>query len=75
MLMEIVDGWIFWSAAGSISNAKEENRLIDLTQGRKTMSVLFTDSRHVLLSYLKPERLQPRFDASGAADEEPSQAE
>lgn len=44
-----------------IQNAKECGRLIDVTQGRKTMSVLFSDSEHVILSYLKPEKISERF--------------
>ena len=48
-----------------IQNAKEAGRLIDVTQGRKTYSVVFTDSEHVILSYLKPEQLVRRFDENG----------
>ncbi len=44
-----------------MQRAKDEGKLIDVTQGRKTMAVIFTDSAHVILSYLKPERLQLRF--------------
>ena len=44
-----------------VQRAKDEGKLIDVTQGRKTMAVIFTDSAHVVLSYLKPERLQLRF--------------
>lgn len=44
-----------------IQNAKELGKLIDVTQGRKTMSVIFTDSEHVVLSYLKPEKISDRF--------------
>ena len=39
-----------------VQNAKESGKLIDVSQGRKTMSVIFTDTEHVLLSYLKGER-------------------
>ena len=57
-----------------VQNAKEEGRLIDLTQGRKTASVLFTDSRHVLLSHLRPDRLRPRFDPQAVSlPEEPDE--
>jgi extracellular matrix regulatory protein A len=45
-----------------IQNAKDSGRLIDVTQGRKTMSVVFTDSEHVILSYLKPEQVTKRFE-------------
>ena len=44
-----------------IQNAKELGKLIVVTQGRKTMSVIFTDSEHVVLSYLKPEKISDRF--------------
>ena len=45
-----------------ISRAKDEGKLIDVTQGRKTASVVFTDSEHVILSYMKPERLSGRLE-------------
>lgn len=53
-----------------IQNAKEAGRLIDVTQGRKTYSVVFTDSEHVILSYLKPEQLVRRFDENGENGED-----
>lgn len=59
-----------------VQRAKEEGKLIDVTQGRKTMSVIFTDSAHVILSYLKPERLEPRFrDEDAGGEEVPAPAE
>ena len=51
-----------------IQNAKEAGRLIDVTQGRKTYSVVFTDSEHIILSYLKADRIVKRFE--GADGEE-----
>ena len=53
-----------------IQNAKEMGKLIDVTQGRKTLSVIVTDSEHIVLSYLKLEKLGERFRENGAADEE-----
>ena len=44
-----------------VQEAKEEKRLIDATQGRKTKAVIFTDSDHIVLSYLTAERLKERF--------------
>ena len=44
-----------------VQRAKDEGKLIDVTQGRKTLSVIFTDSEHVLLSYLKPEKLSEKL--------------
>ena len=41
--------------------AKEDRRLIDATQGRKTRSVIITDSNHVILSAIQPETIAQRF--------------
>lgn len=42
-------------------DARAEGRLIDATQGRKTRSILVTDSNHVLLSSIQPETISQRF--------------
>ena len=34
-----------------IQEAKEDGRLIDATQGRRTRAVVITDSDHVILTY------------------------
>jgi regulator of extracellular matrix RemA (YlzA/DUF370 family) len=41
--------------------AREEKRLIDATQGRRTRSVLITDSNHVILSAIQSETIAQRF--------------
>jgi regulator of extracellular matrix RemA (YlzA/DUF370 family) len=41
--------------------AKEEKRLIDATQGRRTRSVIVTDSNHVILSAIQSETIAQRF--------------
>jgi regulator of extracellular matrix RemA (YlzA/DUF370 family) len=41
--------------------AREEGRLIDATQGRKTRSVIITDSNHVILSAIQSETIAQRF--------------
>ncbi len=48
-----------------ISDAKTSKRLIDASGGRKTMSVIITDSDHIVLSYLKNEDILKRFDKTG----------
>lgn len=53
-----------------IQNAKDSGKLIDVTQGRKTLAVIFTDSEHVILSYLKPERISERFSEEKPMTEE-----
>jgi regulator of extracellular matrix RemA (YlzA/DUF370 family) len=41
--------------------AREEKRLIDATQGRRTRSVIITDSNHVILSAVQSETIAQRF--------------
>ena len=45
-----------------IQTAKEQERIIDATHGKKTKSVIVTDSDHIVLSALLPETLQSRFE-------------
>lgn len=40
--------------------AREKGMLIDATYGRKTKSVIVTDSEHVVLSALSPENIAQR---------------
>jgi regulator of extracellular matrix RemA (YlzA/DUF370 family) len=44
-----------------ISEAKDTNRLIDATYGRRTRAVIITDSNHVILSAIQPETVAHRF--------------
>lgn len=41
--------------------ARDEKRLIDATQGRKTRAVIVTDSNHVILSAIQSETIAQRF--------------
>ena len=41
--------------------AKENGRLIDATQGRKTRSFILLDSNHLVLSAIQTETLRQRF--------------
>lgn len=41
--------------------ARDDKRLIDATQGRKTRSVIITDSNHVILSAIQSETISQRF--------------
>lgn len=43
--------------------AKADGRLIDATQGRKTRSIIVTDSNHVILSAIQAETIAQRFGA------------
>ena len=42
-------------------DAKQEGRLIDATQGRKTRSIIITDSNHVLLCAVQAETIAQRL--------------
>lgn len=44
-----------------ISEAKTNGTLIDATYGRKTRSIIITDSNHVILSALQPETISGRI--------------
>ncbi len=43
-------------------DARTDNRLIDATQGRKTRSLVITDSNHVVLSAIQTETLVHRLE-------------
>lgn len=45
--------------------AKADGRLIDATQGRKTRSIIVTDSNHVILSAIQAETIGQRYGAEG----------
>jgi len=42
--------------------ARESGKLIDATQGRKTRSIIITDSDHIILSALQAETVAQRFE-------------
>ncbi len=43
--------------------ARDDRRLIDATHGRKTRSMIVTESNHVILSAIQAETLSQRFEA------------
>ncbi len=44
-------------------DARQAGRLVDATQGRKTRSIIITDSNHVILSAVLAETLVQRLGA------------
>ncbi len=50
--------------------AAERCKLVDATQGRRTRSILVTDSDHVVLSAVNPETIAARLSQDGAASPE-----
>ena len=61
------------SSSSPMRRLKEEARkggkLVDASQGRKTRTVIITDSGHVILSAIQPETIAQRFalDENGLA--------
>jgi regulator of extracellular matrix RemA (YlzA/DUF370 family) len=53
-----------------IQDAKDENRTIDVTCGRRTRAVIITDSEHVILSAIQSETIANRLDDESLGDEE-----
>lgn len=45
-----------------ISDARDSGRVIDVSCGRKTRSVIITDSEHVILSAVKSETIAARLN-------------
>ena len=43
--------------------AKDNRYLVDATHGRKTRSIIITDSNHVILSAKQPETISQRYEA------------
>jgi regulator of extracellular matrix RemA (YlzA/DUF370 family) len=41
--------------------AKKDRKLVDATQGRRTRSIIVTDSNHIILSALQAETITQRF--------------
>ena len=50
--------------------AREAKRLIDSTQGRKTRSIIITDSNHVILSANLVEKIAERYSPDGSSKED-----
>ena len=52
-----------------VQKGKENGTLIDATQGRKTKSVIITDSDNVVLSYMDLKQISQRFGGEVISDE------
>ncbi|MBS0013473.1 MAG: DUF370 domain-containing protein [Desulfobacterales bacterium] len=42
-------------------DAKDQNRLIDATHGRRTRSIIITKTNHIILSAMQAETISQRF--------------
>ncbi len=51
-----------------ITEAREEKVLVDATFGRRTRSVIVTDSGHVILSSIQPDTIASRINGKNIAE-------
>ncbi|MBQ8371657.1 MAG: DUF370 domain-containing protein [Clostridia bacterium] len=54
-----------------VQDAREAGRVIDVSCGRRTRSVIITDSDHVILSAIQSETITNRIAYDDTADEDP----
>ena len=54
-----------------VQDAKEEGRVIDVSCGRRTRSVIVTDSDHVILSAIQAETITNRITTDDDVTEDP----
>ena len=52
-----------------VQDARDAGRVIDVTCGRRTRSVIITDSEHVILSAVQPETISCRLNGKQSEDE------
>lgn len=58
-----------------IAEAKEDGRIIDVSCGRRTRTVIFTDSEHLILSAIKAETISNRLSDSDMSEEDEEEEE
>ena len=60
----------------TIQEGRNKGLLIDMTNGRRTKAVIFTDSGHIILAALAPETIAGRLQVSrGGAPLRPEQGD
>ena len=53
-----------------VQDAKDDNRVIDVSCGRRTRAVIITDSEHVILSAIQAETITNRLCDGDSSDDE-----
>ena len=56
-----------------VQDAREDDRVIDVSCGRRTRAVIVTDSDHVILSAIQTETITNRLLTDEVDDEEPDE--
>ena len=54
-----------------MQDAKDSGRVIDVSCGRRTRSVIITDSEHIIFSAIQSETIANRLDNEAIDEEEP----
>ena len=58
-----------------VQDAREDGRVIDVSCGRRTRSVIVTDSDHVILSAIQTETITNRLSSDEAYEADPEEEE
>ena len=58
-----------------VQDAKDDNRVIDVSCGRRTRAVIITDSEHVILSAIQAETIANRMDDTDIGEDEDGEEE
>jgi len=58
-----------------IHEGRDKGSLIDMTSGRRTKAVIFTDSGHIILAALAPETIAGRLQISRGSGLRPEQSD
>ena len=53
-----------------VRDAKEDGRVIDVSCGRRTRSVIITDSEHIILSAIQTETITNRLSDDDSAEDD-----
>ena len=53
-----------------VQDAKDDNRVIDVSCGRRTRAVIITDSEHVILSAIQAETITNRLTGGDSSDDQ-----
>ena len=54
-------------------DAKRNYRLLDVTEGRRTRSIIILDSNHLVLSSVQPETIMQRFVPASVSQSTPDE--
>ena len=53
-----------------VQNAREQQRIVDATQGRRTKSVIVMETEQIVLSAMQPDTIAKRFAARNLTEQE-----